>query len=318
MGIGLYVFYINFCVERFEVSDNRRHTIYGSTLNDFSTIFFFFSLLVAAGAFHFASSVRTVSSLPRIVIVAGVVIAILLLLRFFWFSFYQRQGKKDSLRNRRRTATMAMAVLTAIVVTLVDFYDCMSAKKREFQQQQQQQIIQFIVSNRTDTFWARLPMVFWCWCAIFHIFFFFFSSLLFNFYASLFPSHSLSLSIIIMIFEVSTAMQKRYILVCELSVRNAKLCFGGRGFMWKRSTINILYMERACGAQGGRPTEWSSERIFRYVNWWMCALPVYVAHVLSSEQIDMDGENKLENKINIVYYVHWALLAEREKQQQKR
>lgn len=132
MGIGLYVFYINFCVERFEVSDNRRHTIYGSTLNDFSTIFFFFSLLVAAGAFHFASSVRTVSSLPRIVIVAGVVIAILLLLRFFWFSFYQRQGKKDSLRNRRRTATMAMAVLTAIVVTLVDFYDCMSARKENF------------------------------------------------------------------------------------------------------------------------------------------------------------------------------------------
>lgn len=26
--IGLYVFYINFCVERFEVSDNRRHTIW--------------------------------------------------------------------------------------------------------------------------------------------------------------------------------------------------------------------------------------------------------------------------------------------------
>lgn len=35
-----------------------------------------------------------------------------------------------------------------------------------------------------------------------------------------------------------------------------------------------------------------------------------VWHVLSSAaEIDMDGENKLENKINIVYYVHWELEA---------
>lgn len=38
------------------------------------------------------------------------------------------------------------------------------------------------------------------------------------------------------------------------------------------------------------------------------AATLCVWHVLSSEtEIDMDGENKLENKINIVYYVHWEL-----------
>lgn len=64
---------------------------------------------------------------------------------------------------------------------------------------------------------------------------------------------------------------------------------------------------------GGWASDWSSERIFGICMVNMCAhLGVhwqFMWHVLSSEQIDMDGENKLENKINIVYYVHgaWAL-----------
>lgn len=62
-------------------------------------------------------------------------------------------------------------------------------------------------------------------------------------------------------------------------------------------------------------SEWTD---FRYGMWnsggeSMCvtlAATLCVWHVLSSAtEIDMDGENKLENKINIVYYVHWELEA---------
>ena len=113
-GIGLYVFYINFCVERFEVSDNRRHTIYGSTLNDFSTIFFFRLRLPYERSL------------------------LLLLLRFFWFSFYQRQGKKFP-SNGDGNSNSSVVTATAIVVTLVDFSVCMSEKGK---------IAQFIVSSR--------------------------------------------------------------------------------------------------------------------------------------------------------------------------
>lgn len=126
--------------------------------------------------FSFASSVRTV---------AVVVIASFLLV--FFLSATRKKVPSNGDGNSNSNSSVVTA--TAIVVTLVDFSVCMSGKGK---------IAQFIVSSRerereSDT--LVLKNIFWRWCAFFH-FFFFFLPLLF------------SLSIIIMIFEVSTASER--------------------------------------------------------------------------------------------------------------
>lgn len=162
-------------------------------------------------------------------------------------------------------------------------------------------IAQFIVSELSDT----LP-VFVTWlsgkCFLMLVCNFPFFLVFFFFYSAFFSWNVLCLSIIIMIFEVSTTLE-RY---CTL-VRNAEY-FGGRVLLCEIS-INILYMENvAMKRAGGGKQVRSSERISVWYAVWREMERVCTGSLCGTywvEQIDMDGENKLENKINIVYYVHW-------------
>lgn len=92
--IGLYVFYINFCVERFEVSDNRRHTIWLHPQWFFHYSFFFcFSILLLLLCVF-----RAETLLHIVVVIAS------FLLVFFLSATRNKNIKK---KNSFRTETVA-------------------------------------------------------------------------------------------------------------------------------------------------------------------------------------------------------------------
>lgn len=168
--IGLYVFYINFCVERFEVSDNRRHTIYGSTLNDFSTIFFFA-----------ASSVRAVA----VVVIASFLLAFFLSATRKKFPSNGDGSSNGNSGNAGRFLWLYEWKYKNRTIHRLESGDTLAASKN----------------------------IFWWWCALFHFFPFCCCWSLYLSFALLFSipfclSFSLSLLIIIMIFEVSTVLER--------------------------------------------------------------------------------------------------------------
>lgn len=139
-----------------------------------------------------------------------------------------------------------MIVLTAIVLTLVDFYDCISEKKQRREKNklkkcEEEQIRQFIVSNRQRyTFRSRLLSGYWIFFLYYVrvcVFVCSFSTLFLpqihaGFCLSFSHCHThlihialVSLSIIIMTFEVFTTLKKvHWLKLFSLVSVISKLC----------------------------------------------------------------------------------------------